>query len=384
MSATIESVSTAAVRFLAPMSLEKTYAVIIEEALMQVNGIYGSIVLPEGGRFKRVSTSSPKAYRTSIRKRAYAYRTYRDRVPFVVPITQIKSAHPELIDYGVKWSIFLPLSYENKSIGVLILHSTEEEPPSKDELDLLMLFGSLASLAIENKSLLQQKQSALELRDLFISIASHEFNTPLTTMYGYVQMLQRRITNPELKEFAWLGELTKETNRLREMVRNLLAVNKIKQGDFTFTFEPCNLFDILGHVRKSFGVLHPKRKLVFMNKLVRENVTLVCDENKLIQVFLNLLTNAAKFSPEESEIRLIVSETKNNIVVTVEDKGMGIREAEQHKVFQGFYKGPHQKKGMGIGLFTAKFFVDRHNGSIRVRSKEGKGASFIVNLPKMR
>lgn len=383
MNATLEAINSAAIRFLSPTSLEETYSYIVDEGLKLIEGSYGSVLLPIRGNFKRVYASVPIAYRTKVRKRAYTYRSLKERRPIVVPIDKTVSAHPELINYGIQWSLFLPMVSGETETGVLVLHSTKEDLPSNQDLNILMLFGSMASLAIEKTQLYQQTKSALELRDLFISIASHELNTPLTTMYGYAQMLNLKI-NPEMREHMWVKELLKETHRLKDMVKDLLTVNKIKQGDFSFSFEPVNIIDLINRVLNNFGVMYPKRIIVLENKVTSQRVSVVGDEGKLIQVFMNLLANAVKFSSDDSRIDLVIEDTKLNFLIHVKDFGIGIPEKDYKKVFQGFYKGPHEKKGMGIGLFLSKFFIEEHKGSIGLNSELGQGTEFIVKLPKLR
>jgi K+-sensing histidine kinase KdpD len=117
---------------------------------------------------------------------------------------------------------------------------------------------------------------------------------------------------------------------------------------------------------------------------MNDKALLLADENKLVQVFINILQNAAKFSPSESLIKVSTQETTEYFKISIKDQGKGIEKKDLPHVFKDFYKGESDvKEGMGLGLFLTKYIIDSHNGKIEIHSHKNTGTEVIVNLPKI-
>lgn len=381
MENTLEKIYKAGLKFLAPLTPEETYPTIVHEAVRLVGGNGGIIMLQHEGNlqiayhFSPVPSLSPQPRRNGL-----AYRTLRTNKAYVAGTSEI---HPESARMGIKSVVFIPLAYRNKSIGVLAVRSYKENYFNTDMLKTLQLFGSMASLAIRKSQLYDETLKALKTRDLFLSMAAHEFRTPLTTIGGYAQLLVNKLSgkNPQSK---WVQEMYWEVNRLASLVNELLEASRIKEGRFNYVLRRCNLKEITEKGIIEFKFNHPDRQVIFHGKLKGSEV-IVGDFDKLLQMIDNLIDNAAKFSDPSTKITITLSSLTSHLKLTVSDQGRGISKEAMPRIFEGFYRGhKSEQRGMGLGLFLAKNIIDAHHGIISVRSKIDKGTVVEVKLPKVR
>lgn len=232
----LERIDRSALRFLVPLTPELTYTVIIEEALKLVNGDEGYIALEKRNELFIVHAYPETLMSLKMRKKGFSYKAYSERKAFVTYLEDYKDIHPELVEAGIQSTIFIPIAYRNKSVGVMNIMSRHRSKRfSGKELSVLKLFGSLASLAIRKTQLYSETKLALEMRDLFLSMAAHEFRTPITTIGGYAQMLRSKMKQGS-SEKVWIEEIYKETQRLARLVNELLEVNRMKTGHLQFHF----------------------------------------------------------------------------------------------------------------------------------------------------
>ncbi len=385
MKNTLEKISKFGLKLLVPLTAKESYPLIVQEALKLVGGEYGSIVIKEGEEFKRVYTTSPIPYHSKVRQRAYSFRAYTQKEVLVVPASRTVKAHPELAVLGIKCTVLIPLSYKNKSLGVLIINSKKEQFFGKSELVTLKLFGSMVSLAIRKAQLYEETKSALETRDLFISMAAHELKTPITTIYGYSQLLLDNQKQGKPIKGGWLGSLNVESYRLTLLINDLLEINHIRSGTLHYILKECSLKEIINRTIDNFKFRYPNREIVLEDSIKDSRALLVCDFDKMMQVFTNLLNNAAKFSPYGSKITLCLKESDITFIIKVKDQGRGISEKDLPRVFEGYYKGQGTAHaGLGLGLYLAKSIVEHHRGFISLQSKVDKGTQVEVQLPKIK
>ncbi len=380
----LEKINKSAIKFLAPLTPIDTYKTIVKEAIKLIDGNYGNVLLEQNGEIKRVYASIKMAYGTKNRKRGNTYKSFVEQKVIVAPIKELGPHHPEMANYGVKWTIFIPLVYQKKSIGVLTVNTRKEEKVDRKQYNALKLFGSLASLAIVKTQALDEIQKALETRDLFISLASHELKTPLTSVNGYVQLIQKKAKNFEGFPVNLVDSLAKETHRLTNLINELLEINQVKTGTFNFNWVVCSLGEIIDRAVTNFKLIRPQRTILFNNKLKDKPDFIIGDSDKLLQVILNVLHNAAKFSPEETIITVTLDEDEKCCVIKVKDRGTGIDKKDLPNIFKDFYKGnSNSHEGMGLGLFLTKHIIDSHKGIIKVKSIEHRGTTIEFQLPKV-
>lgn len=381
----LERINNSAIKFLTPQPIESTYKTIIKEAVSLVGAKYGSIYLKDENGFERVYNSISYTSSRYASKLSNVATTFEDRRTSVIPIEKNKKASLFHIKKGFKSTVFIPLSYQKKAIGVITLNSVNSISLSEKESDLLDLYGAMASLAIKKAKLYSDLKEAIQTRDLFISMAAHELRTPLTTVYGYMQLIQKQSKKTKSLEPEWIDTMIFHTKRLYRLVDDLLEVNKIKTGEFEYHWRICRISEI---IKSSIGGV----KIIYPNRIVRysENKKLgedeiIGDSDKLVLVVSNLLENALKFSPADTPVTLEVESKSQFVKIKIRDKGKGIKKSEIIHVLNGLYKSKdNYKEGMGIGLFLAHRIIINHRGTITLVSKRTHGTEVVITLPKFR
>lgn len=387
MDNTLEKIYKASLKFLTPMEPEETYEVIIKEALKLVKAEFGSIFLYEDHEFRRVYVNNPAFYNIAVRKKGYTYRVFREGVPKIIDYRKIKRLPHEYEQYGINHrnDIMVPLSYQDKSIGVLSVMSVKDHQFTKKDVKVLTLLFPLATLAIRKAQLYAGIRRALEARDLFITMVTHELRTPLTTINGYIRLLQKKLSGTDTPESRWTEELSWESHRLNMLVNELLEADRIKAGRFHYHLKECSVKEIVVRALKDFSFNHPEHKILQVNNLVNGEDKVIGDFDKLLQVVNNLLDNAAKFSSPDKNINIILRPKQKNIILRVKDQGRGIHKKDLANVFDQFYRGSNpSREGMGLGLFLAKSIIAQHHGTIKVKSKEKIGTTVEIKLPRVK
>lgn len=377
----LDSISGSAVKFLSPLTIDETDRVIVAEAKKIIGGEYGAILRQQNRELKRVYTDAPFLKSIEPRKTGTFYKTFSHKAPRVIQVDELELVSDVIKENKIVTMVQLPLIYKGKASGVLGIYSKKRLLFTEKDLSLLSIFSSLASMAIMKTQLYAQTKSALETRDLFISLASHELRTPLTSINGYIQLLSGHFKDKDTLEGKWVHELAEESKRLTGLITELMEINKIKQGQLQYDLRECKVEDFIGVSIKRYGFVNPKRKIVLKQSLSSKKIRIIGDSSKLIQMTTALLSNADKFSPPDSPILVDVTNDRKYLTFQVVDEGEGIEREEVEKVFEGFYKGDHMHaEGLGVGLLLTKHIVQYHHGDISIRSAD-KGTIARVNLP---
>jgi signal transduction histidine kinase len=280
-----------------------------------------------------------------------------------------------------------PLMTRNGAIiGVLSVHFRRPHRPSERETRLMDLYARMAADAIENARLYRAAQEAIHVRDQFLSIASHELKTPLTSLLGNAQLLQRRMERDGMDTGTGakaIRVIVEQAKRLNKMILGLLDVSRIETGWLSIDRAPV---DLCALARRVVGEIQPTLDKHIVDCQTPGGTLIVDgDEVRLEQVVQNLLTNAIKYSPSGGPIVVQVERHGDQARLLVTDVGMGIPEHDQPHLFQRFYRASNTDtqymSGMGIGLYVVKEIVTLHSGTVGVESCEGEGSTFTVSLP---
>jgi len=215
-------------------------------------------------------------------------------------------------------------------------------------------------------------------------MTAHELKTPLTSINGYIQLLEKRIVSSNLeKEKGWLKSLRQESLRLTRMVDELLLLNRIQAGKLEYTFENCNLGLIVQKNVDEVVIACPSCTFSYKNLLTEENDQFIGDKDKIGQVILNILENASKFSKSLSEVFIVLRRTKKQLILEITDQGQGMSEEVLARIFTEFQKGStdNVQEGMGVGLYMSKKIIEQHHGEIALCSNLGKGTSVTIFIP---
>jgi PAS domain S-box-containing protein len=225
-----------------------------------------------------------------------------------------------------------------------------------------------------------------QMRSDFVSTVSHELRAPLTSIYGFAATLLREDVQFEEEERnVFLTYIESEAQRLTTIVDKLLSVARLDAGDLQLELSPVDVRSLVSEVVDSAreeAVVNGGGGHEFVLDLPEAPLPARTDSDKLRQVLLNLVDNAVRFSPRGGTVTIGALRRGETIVLSVADQGVGIPDNEQERIFSKFYRvGDAQTGGTGVGLFIAQGLVSALGGRITVRSAEGQGSSFVVELP---
>lgn len=289
---------------------------------------------------------------------------------------------------GCASSILVPIVARGKILGAIALVSAgEERLYNENDLALAEDLGRRAGTAIDNALLYQAAQKAVKARDEFLSIASHELKTPLTTLKLQAQIRKREVDKGEYRRFKpemlpkLLTDDEKQINRLARLIDDMLDVSRVQSGKLSLSAEEFNLGKMIGDTLLRF---HDQIEASgsALSLQVEGEVLSYGDYFRIEQVFINLLTNAIKYGPGKT-IAIQVWTENDHAAFSVKDQGMGIAKEDQERVFGQFERAvtSNSVSGLGLGLYISKQIIEAHSGQITLDSKLGLGSTFTVKIP---
>lgn len=265
-------------------------------------------------------------------------------------------------------------------IYFLYLSNDRAYHPFIGDLVLLAVFtieGIIISIVSEARYEVENQ------KDDFISFVSHELKNPLATIKGFAQLVihsSKKNKYERVEEFA--AEINNQSDRILELINDLLDITKIEIGKFTYQNDIFNFDELVKEVITHQKIIFPNRNIKMVG---RTNNVIFADKYRIRQVIVNLLTNALKYSPETKGVILRLRSKKESILMGVRDYGIGIAKDEQARIFDRYYrtKSVQRKRseGLGLGLYITNQIVKHHRGKIWVESRMGKGSTFFINLP---
>lgn len=242
----------------------------------------------------------------------------------------------------------------------------------------LKLRASLEYEKKEKKQIEELNQSKLR----FFTNISHEFRTPLTLIVSQLEMLMERNDIQPLVYGKLVG-IHRNTLRMKRLITELLDFRKQEQGFEKFKYSKQDIYSFLEEIYLSFKEYARGKQIIFEYFNKDRSLDVWFDVVQLEKVIYNLLSNAFKYTPLGGTVSLSVQEYENSVMILISDTGIGIAEENLNKIFDRFYQvdSLDNQKGTGIGLALAKSIIEAHKGKIGARSREGKGTTFVVELP---
>ena len=284
--------------------------------------------------------------------------------------------------------VIVPIRMREKQLGgIAFIMSDSDRKFKESDISFLEELGVRTGFAIENSLLYETAQEAVRAREEFLSIASHELKTPITSLNILLEMSRKLIDakrNALLSSdrFGQIMELCRvQSKRITDLIDDLMDVSRMKSGKMKMEFEDCDLGEM---VRVVLGQFSDYIKSSGSDVVVRceKNVSIRCDRFRVEQVILNLLSNAVKYGAKRP-IEISVRNFNNFGQLEIMDHGIGIPNSMLDKIFERFERTASAQKisGLGLGLYISKEIILAHGGRIYVSSKESEGSTFMVEIP---
>jgi signal transduction histidine kinase len=301
---------------------------------------------------------------------------------------------------AIKSSLIYPLIARDTPIGALIINLGEDEASLfQYQKDLIDRLSGVISIAIDNALLYQKIQDANErlktldkLKDEFVSLASHELRTPMSAIKSYLWLIlseRQDLGKLSDKQKEYISRVYQSADRLTLLVNDMLDVSRIESGRMSITQKPA---DIVQLAQDAIADVLPNAQnagvTLSIEPLTNPLPLVSLDTNKIKEVFINLIGNSLKFTPQDGKITISFEQQDSMILTHVHDTGTGIKPEDMSRLFQKFgmiednYLAMPASQGTGLGLYITKSIVELHGGKISVFSEgQGKGTTFSFSLP---
>ncbi len=326
-----------------------------------------------------------------------------------------KIEHEDALSNMFKTESFLtvPIVVKDTPAGFILMGNVSSYTKiTEGDAELLSVLASQIGTAIENSQLYtelfnshqdlerrvtertaelarlnQELQHMNKVKSDFVSAVSHELRTPLTSIKGYASILMTGKLGevlPAQKER--LEKIDKHSNSLTRLVNNLLDIARIESGRVQMDIREISIKETLGSIADLISPQIKEKNISLKISIKTKSDKIRADSSQLERVFVNIVGNAVKFTPEKGKIFISCQDKKDSVEFSVEDTGIGIPKGDVDKVFQEFFRSDNaldQKvKGTGLGLSLVKKIIEAHKGKIWVESELGKGAKFTFTIPK--
>lgn len=301
---------------------------------------------------------------------------------------EMAEARAAMLRAGTRAALSTPLEWGAELIGIVTFHSLAPRRWTEADRALIEAAAREVSVALHHARLYYEALDQAEkltqldrLRSDFLSMVSHELRSPMTVVSGIAHILRwrgERLDADAREEL--LDTLERESRRLSRLVSEFLDMDAIERGHIELQRQEVDLADLAGEAMVDAG-----QALRTSVHVEGRDTTVVADRDRIKQVLLNLLGNAAKFSDDGAPIEVTVTAGEEHVVVDVRDRGPGIAPEDLGRLFERFSRlstTVHRTPGSGIGLYVSKHIVDLHGGDISVESEPGHGATFSVRLPR--
>jgi two-component system phosphate regulon sensor histidine kinase PhoR len=280
-------------------------------------------------------------------------------------------------------------SNELSEINDIIKHIRENYYSRSDEINLST---NLNSLQEEIRRMFEKVKSDIEylkklekMRTEFLANVSHELRTPIFAIQGYIETLLTGAIDDEKVNKTFLEKANRHTLNLNNLLNDLIDISRIESGEMRMSFRYFNIHELLKSVLQEFRPMAEEKKISLVYHPNKENMQLWGDKQRLRLVFINLLTNAIKYT-EEGTIEVLVEDEPKYGKIIIKDTGIGIPAEDLDRIFERFYRVDKGRSrsvgGTGLGLAIVKHIVEAHGSKVEVKSEQGKGTEFSFKLRK--
>ncbi len=295
----------------------------------------------------------------------------------------------------------VPIIRDEKVLGVINIESDDLDAFTEDDAVVMEVLAEHVASALKRIQVTQESEGAKqqlitaqirseherelnELKTRFMSTATHEIRTPLASIQGFTELIKELGWDDKEALDRFFSVILRNVNRLTVLTDDLLDLQRLEEGKITMDSKPVHIDDLLDDVRREFEPLLKEKNQTLRVINETDEAEVEIDQMRITQVFINLLSNASKFSPSGAEIELYASISNGFVKFDITDNGIGINEEDMEKLFVPFpgILVDGNTKGTGLGLSICKGLINLHGGTIYAESDgPGKGAKFTFTIP---
>ena len=305
----------------------------------------------------------------------FKYESKNFVIAFIIDITQRKAIENEVVKHQQKLEVLTKeLKLSNEKLEIKVQDRTKVLQEALHEIE---------KSRSELKEALDKEKQLNELKSRFLSMASHEFRTPLTTILSSATLIaEYPLSEQNDKRMKHVERIASAVNNLNDILSDFLSLSKIEEGKVEAVFREFNLKNFILEIIAELKGLYKKDQHIEYEHSGPEQAIL--DPKLLKNIVVNLLSNALKFSEESKSVQIQVKNSAKTLSIAVADAGIGISEEDKEHLFQRFFRGQNATniQGTGLGLNIVAKFVELMDGNIRVESELNKGTTFILRFKK--
>ncbi len=369
-----------------------------------------TLCIPEEGVFGRSGRKRRVVVEDDIRN-IMVYYEQNHLFPEAITYSQVHDESLKKMMELHDTRIIMPLIHQGYAVGVLFLGQHKSFGYSLRDVQMIEAIAAELAIAITNAQSMEavrrlnqelqvgidtatrelrrsnkQLQRLDEAKNEFISMASHQLRTPLTSIKGYLDMLlEGDLGKLTPTQKAVLNEAFMSSERMVQLINDFLNISRLQTGKFVISRRLTNIGSMVREEAALLGVVARQRNVKLKVKIGKNIPEMNVDVEKLRQVVMNMIDNAIYYSKENGAVQISVDRTDNDVVFIVRDRGIGVPKSEQAGLFSKFFRASNARKrrpdGTGVGLFLARKVVLLHGGSVIFESEEGKGSTFGFRLP---
>ena len=293
---------------------------------------------------------------------------------------------PELVQsiraLSMRSTMVVPMCHQGVVLGAITFVTSSRRLEGPD-LQLGEELANCAAIAIQNARLYADAQRNLQAREQFLAMVSHDLRNPLQLMMMKTSLLEERLSKREAAVGPEdLQTIKRAGRRMDRLIGDLLDFARIDEGQLQVDCKPHDADELLAQAVDALASLGASKSIRALREGSARGVTVICDRERVLQLFENLISNAVKFTPEGGTVTIGVDRRDDELVFCVSDDGPGISEADREHLFDRYWRAREKnREGLGLGLFIAKGIAEAHGGRIWVESTRGQGASFSFTLP---
>jgi signal transduction histidine kinase len=282
------------------------------------------------------------------------------------------------------WMVIGVMTVVFISLMMVVMRGHRAQTEARTKLRELLSHEHLLVSKLDQRN--ADLRSADEARLRLLSVVTHELGNPLTSISAFISLLSKNKSgNLTERDLSMIDAITRSETQMRVLLKDLLDLSRVEANEMELDIDAVDLRDVVRGVAQSMEpILETKSQSIFLDQN-DEIIDVDGDKSRLDQVVTNLVSNASKYSPDNSEIRLSVSADDESCIIEVADKGIGISVEDQEKLFTPFFRSDNpetrQVSGTGLGLVICKQIIELHGGTMIVRSSRGRGTTVRVELP---